>query len=104
MFKEYVKVNPLKLLFKYKVNPNLYMRVVGTLEAAGACLLCLAPRPLKIFANLVLMVLMMVAIQTLYFLKVPQQMYTPPSVLLFLLICNLYFMRKQPLEVHVKAE
>jgi len=104
MFKEYAKVSPMKLIFKYRVEPYLYMRVVGVLECLCACMLCLGPRQLKMFACLVLLVIMIGTIQTLYFLRVPQQMFTPPALLLFLLLCNLYFLQKQSVELHAKAE
>ena len=95
-------MNPLTLLFKYKVDPNLYLRVIGTMEAVGACLLCLGPRPLKVLASVLLAGIMAGAIQTLYCLKAPAAMFLPALVCLVLLLFNMKLLRQEP--VHAKSD
>lgn len=101
-FVQFAKVNPLTLLLSWKVEPGLYMTVVGVVEVVGAVLLCLGVQSLEILASVVLIVTMVGAIQTLYWLNAVPQMFLPATVCLVLLLCNLSFMRKQ--EVHPKAD
>ena len=101
-FVQFAKVNPLTLLLNYKVEPGLYMTIIGVVELVGALLLCLGIQYLEILATAVLAITMVGAIQTLYWLNAVPQMFLPATVCLVLLLCNLHFMGKESL--HPKAD
>ncbi|KAL9986076.1 hypothetical protein ACROYT_G000150 [Oculina patagonica] len=87
-FVDLARVHPLKVWFGRNVNPDIYRMVIGYLEVVCALLLYAGPRPLKIASTVVLLIVMTVMMESLYWLDKPTVMFAPPTVSSILLVLN----------------
>lgn len=92
-FVELAQVHPLKVWFGRSVNPDMYRIVIGYLEVVCALLLYAAPmRPLKLASTVILLIIMVMIIQSLYWLGKPAILFAPATVSSILLVLNLVMM------------
>ena len=87
-FVDLAKVHPLKVWFHRNVNPDMYRMVIGYLELTCALLLYFAPRPLKLASIVILLTVMAMIMQGLYWLGKPAVLFTPATVSSLLLVIN----------------
>ena len=82
-------MHPFKVWFGRNVNPDVYRIVIGYLEVVCALLLYTAPmRPLKLASTAILLIIMVVIMQSLYWLGKPAIMFAPATVCSILLVLN----------------
>jgi len=87
-FVELAKVHPMKVWFGRDVNPQLYCMLTGYIEVICGLLLYAGPRSLKLASTAVLLILMVVVMQGLYWLGKPAVMFTPAACCTILLLFN----------------
>lgn len=88
-FVELARVHPLKVWFARNVNPEMYRIIIGYLEVVCALLLYAGPRPLKLASTAILLIIMVMMMQGLYWLGKPAILFTPATVCSILLVLNL---------------
>lgn len=82
-------MHPLKVWFARNVNPEMYRIIIGYLEVVCALLLYAGPRPLKLASTAILLIIMVMMMQGLYWLGKPAILFTPATVCSILLVLNL---------------
>nr|XP_058963569.1 uncharacterized protein LOC131790379 [Pocillopora verrucosa] len=87
-FADLAKVNPLKVWFHHDVNSDMYCLVIGYLEVICALVLYSAPRPLKFLGIVILLIIMAMIMQGLYWLGKPAVVFIPGAVSSILLVIN----------------
>lgn len=87
-FADLAKVNPLKAWFHHDVNSDMYCLVIGYLEVICALVLYSAPRPLKFLGIVILLIIMAMIMQGLYWLGKPAVVFVPGAVSSILLVIN----------------
>lgn len=87
-FADLAKVHPLKVWFNCNVSSDLYRLLIGYLEVICALVLYSAPRPLKFASIIILLVVMAMIMQGLYWLGKPAVVFVPGAVSSFLLVIN----------------
>ena len=81
-------MHPLKVWFGRNVNPDVYRIIIGYLEVVCALLLYSGPRPLKLASTAILLIIMVVIMQSLYWLGKPASLFAPATVSSILLVLN----------------
>lgn len=87
-FADLAKVHPLKVWFHRDVSSDMYRLVIGYLEVICALVLYSAPRPLKFASIIILLIVMAMIMQGLYWLGKPAVFFAPGAVSSFLLVIN----------------
>ena len=87
-FADLAKVNPLKVWFHHDVNSDMYCLIIGYLEVICALVLYSAPRPLKFLGIVILLIIMAMIMQGLYWLGKPAVVFVPGAVSSILLVIN----------------
>ena len=83
-------MHPLKVWFGRNVNPDVYRVVIGYLEVVCALLLYASPmKPLKLASTVILLIIMVMIMQSLYWLGKPAILFAPATVSSILLVLNL---------------
>lgn len=88
-FVELAKVHPLKVWFGRNVNPQLHRLMIGYIEVICGLLLYGGPRTLKLASTVILLIVMAVMMQGLYWLRKPAVMFAPAACCIVLLLLNL---------------
>ncbi|CAH3156014.1 unnamed protein product [Porites lobata] len=95
-FVDLAKVHPMKVLFGRNVNPELHRIMIGYVEVLCGLLLYAGPRSLKLASTVILLIVMAVMMQGLYWLGKPAIMFTPASLCTILLLCNFFNLLSEP--------
>ena len=88
-FVDLAKVHPMKVWFGRSINPKLHLIMIGYIEVICGLLLYAGPRPLKLASTVVLLIVMAVMMQGLYWLGKPAIVFTPAASCTILLLFNL---------------
>lgn len=78
----------MKVWFGRNVNPDVYRIVIGYLEVVCALLLYAGPRGLKLASTIILLVVLVMIMQSLYWLGKPAILFMPATVSSILLALN----------------
>ena len=95
-FVDLAKVHPIKVWFGRNVNPELHRIMIGYVEVLCGLLLYAGPRSLKLASTVILLIVMAVMMQGLYWLGKPAIMFTPASLCTILLLCNFLNLLSEP--------
>ncbi|XP_073244189.1 transmembrane protein 35B-like [Porites lutea] len=95
-FVDLAKVHPIKVWFGRNVNPELHRIMIGYVEVLCGLLLYAGPRSLKLASTVILLIVMTVMMQGLYWLGKPAIMFTPASLCTILLLCNFLNLLSEP--------
>ena len=83
-------MHPWKVWVGRSVDPDVYRFVIGYLEVVCALLLYAAPmKPMKLASSVVLLIIMVVIMESLYWLGKPAILFAPAAVSSILLVLNL---------------
>lgn len=86
----------MKVWFGRNVNPELHRIMIGYVEVLCGLLLYAGPRSLKLASTVILLIVMAVMMQGLYWLGKPAIMFTPAALCTILLLCNLLNLLSEP--------
>ena len=78
----------MKVWFGRSVNPELHRIMIGYIEVICGLLLYAGPRSLKLASTAVLLIVMAVMMQGLYWLGKPAVVFTPAAICTILLLFN----------------
>lgn len=78
----------MKVWFGHSVNPELHRIMIGYIEVICGLLLYAGPRSLKLASTAVLLIVMAVMMQGLYWLGKPAVVFTPAAICTILLLFN----------------
>lgn len=95
-FVDLAKVHPMKVWFGRNVNPELHRMMIGYVEVLCGFLLYAGPRSLKLASTVILLIVMAVVMQGLYWLAKPAIMFAPASLCTILLLCNFVNLLSEP--------
>ncbi|CAH3143441.1 unnamed protein product [Porites evermanni] len=95
-FVDLAKVHPIKVWFGRNVNPELHRIMIGYVAVLCGLLLYAGPRSLKLASTVILLIVMTVMMQGLYWLGKPAIMFTPASLCTILLLCNFLNLLSEP--------
>lgn len=94
-FVELAKVHPLKVWFGRNISPELYCSTIGYIEVICGLLLYNGTKPLKIASTAIMLIVMALVMQGLYWLHKPVIMFIPGAFSTFLLVLNFVFLLEE---------
>lgn len=102
-FVELAKAHPMKVWFGRSINPKLYCSTIGYIEVISALVLYGGTRRLKIASTVIMLLVMILVMQSLYWLGKPAVMFLPGALSVFLLVLNfLFLLAEEPTKAEKK--
>jgi len=93
----------MKVWFGRSINPKLYCSTIGYIEVISALVLYGGTRRLKIASTVIMLLVMILVMQGLYWLGKPAVMFLPGALSVFLLVLNfLFLLAEEPTKAEKK--